>query len=181
MKEINLLANLRNEKRNALKGGLYRKTQITLAYNSNLIEGSTLTKEQTRFIFETNTIGFKDNDAVLVNDIIETVKHFKAFDSLLDIADIKLSQEQIKAFHKILKNDAGDIKKGYPVGEYKKYRNEVAGRKTTEPKFVVKEMSKLLSQYNKIGKVKLEDIVNFIKILNIFIRFRTATEGSDGL
>ncbi|MDR1522362.1 MAG: Fic family protein [Endomicrobium sp.] len=163
MKGINILANLRNEKRNVLKGGLYHKTQIALAYNSNRIEGSTLTEEQTRFIFETNTIGFKDNDAVLVNDIIETVNHFKVFDYLLDIADVKLSQEQIKTFHKILKNDAGDDKKGYPVGEYKKYRNEVAGRETTEPKFVIKEMAKLLSQYNRINKIKLEDIVKFHK------------------
>jgi len=160
---VNLLANLQSEKAVELKGGLYHKTQIALTYNSNRIEGSTLTEEQTRFIFETNTIGFKDNDAVNVNDIIETVNHFKAFDFMLDIADKPLSQEQIKNFHKILKNDTGDIKKGYPVGEYKKYRNEVGGRKTAEPKLVEKEMAALLSKYNAIKEIKLEDIIKFHK------------------
>jgi Fic family protein len=163
MSAINLIINLRKEKASNLKGGLYHKTQITMSYNSNRIEGSKLTEEQTRFIFETQTIGFKNEDALPVDDIIETVNHFKAFDYMLEIADKTLTEEDIKKFHKILKNDTSDDKKGYAVGGYKTLRNEVGGRETVPPRLVSRTMKELLAAYKKIKKPELEDIVKFHK------------------
>ncbi|MDR2067104.1 MAG: hypothetical protein LBP57_04660 [Endomicrobium sp.] len=139
-----ILENLRKEKSISLKGGLYHKTQISIAYNSNRIEGSTLTEEQTRFIFETKTIiGFKDGNAISVNDIIETVNHFKAFYFLLDIADEILCEAHIKELHRILKNDTFDSTKGYPIGEYKIYHNEVSGKETVLPLYLSTFLKKL--------------------------------------
>jgi Fic family protein len=158
-----VLENLRKEKSINLKGGLYHKTQISIAYNSNRIEGSTLSEEQTRFIFETKTIVFKDEDAISVNDIIETVNHFKAFDFLLDIADETLCKAHIKELHRILKNDTFDSTKGYPIGEYKIYRNEVSGKETVIPQHVPKKMKILLKKYNMLKKGSLENIATFHK------------------
>jgi len=116
-----LLAYFKEEKDAKRKGGLYHKTQVNLAYNSNRIEGSKLTEEQTRYIFETRTIGFKDQDAIPVDDIIETSNHFVAFDYLLDTIDDPLSNTIIKEFHKILKTGTSDAaKKWFKVGDWKK-------------------------------------------------------------
>lgn len=117
----NLLAHLTDEKQSKRKGGLYHKTQVNLAYNSNRIEGSKLTEEQTRYIFETRTVGFKDQEAVPVDDIIETSNHFVAFDYMIDTIDAPLSNEIIKEFHKILKGSTSDASKAwFAVGEWKK-------------------------------------------------------------
>lgn len=132
------------------KGGLYHKTQVQLAYNSNRIEGSKLTEEQTRYIFETRTIGFKDQEAVPVDDIIETTNHFVAFDHLLRTISQPLSQEIIREFHRILKTGTADAQKPYfNVGGYKQLANEVGGNETTRPEEVQRRMDELEEWYNK--------------------------------
>ena len=123
------------------KGGLYHKTQVQLAYNSNRIEGSKLTEDQTRYIFETRTIGFKDQEAVPVDDIIETTNHFVAFDHLLRTINEPLTEDLIKDFHRILKTGTADAQKAYfNVGDWKKLANEVGGHDTCRPADVEKEM-----------------------------------------
>lgn len=132
------------------KGGIYHKTQVQLAYNSNRIEGSKLTEEQTRLIFETRTIGFKDQEAVPVDDIIETTNHFVAFDYLLRTISSPLSQEIICEFHRILKSGTADAQKTYfNVGAYKKLANEVGGQETARPEEVQQRMNELEDWYNK--------------------------------
>lgn len=132
------------------KGGLYHKTQVQLAYNSNRIEGSKLTEEQTRYIFETRTIGFKDQEAVPVDDIIETTNHFVAFDHLLRTISQPLSQEIIREFHRIFKTGTADAQKPYfNVGGYKQLANEVGGNETTRPEEVQRRMDELEEWYNK--------------------------------
>ena len=144
-----LLSFLKDEKQTKRKGSLYHKTQVNLAYNSNKIEGSKLTEEQTRYIFETRTIGFKDQDAVPVDDIIETSNHFVAFDYLLDTIDKPLDKRRITRFHKILKNSTSDAQKSwFRVGEWKKLPNEVGGMATTLPQNVEKEINELNDWYN---------------------------------
>ena len=124
---------LREQKEMRLKGNLYHITQVNFAYNTNHIEGSTLTEEQTRYIYETNTLVLEDgNEQANVDDIIETANHFKLVDYMLDVADKKLSVDMIKEFHKILKTGTSDERKSwFNVGEYKKLENEVAGQATT--------------------------------------------------
>ena len=133
----NLTDYFKEEKQARRKGGLYHKTQVNLAYNSNRIEGSRLSEEQTRYIFETRTIGFKDEEAVPVDDIIETSNHFVAFDYLLDTVNEPLSNEIIKRFHSILKTGTSDAQKNwFAVGDWKKLANEVGGIETTRPENV---------------------------------------------
>jgi Fic family protein len=145
----NLKTYLLEEKQAKRKGGLYHKTQVNLAYNSNRIEGSKLTEEQTRYIFETRTIGFKDEEAVPVDDIIETSNHFVAFDYLLDSIDTPLLNDLIKEFHRIIKTSTSDATKPwFKVGDWKKLSNEVGGVKTTLPQDVDEEMNKLNDWYN---------------------------------
>jgi len=159
-----LLAHLREEKQAKRKGGLYHKTQVNLAYNSNRIEGSKLTEDQTRCIFETRTIGFKDNEAVPVDDIIETSNHFVAFDYLLDTADADkpLSNTIIKNLHRILKTSTADASKDwFTVGGWKKLPNEVGGTETTHPDDVEVDMRKLNAWYNSITAVTFETIVEY--------------------
>ena len=142
---------LTKEKQAKQKGGLYHKTQINFAYNSNRIEGSKLTEEQTRYIFETSTIGFKDEEAVPVDDIIETSNHFVAFDYLLDTLETALSNDLLKAFHRIIKTGTSDAAKSwFNVGEWKKRPNEVSGTKTALPKDVEIEINKLNDWYNLV-------------------------------
>jgi Fic family protein len=158
----NLTKYLSEEKQSKLKGGLYHKTQVNLAYNSNRIEGSKLTEEQTRYIFETRTIGFKDQEAVPVDDIIETSNHFVAFDNLIDTLDLSLSSQIIKNFHKILKAGTSDSAKEWiNVGEWKKLPNEVGGKETTLPQNVEKEMNLLNKHYNTLSKISFTDIVDY--------------------
>jgi len=158
----NLLTHLKEEKEARRKGGLYHKTQVSLAYNSNRIEGSKLTEEQTRYIFETRTIGFKDQEAVPVDDIIETSNHFVAFDYLLDTVDTALSNDIIKEFHRILKTSTSDAaKKWFKVGEWKTRPNEVGGIETSLPQNVETDMSQLNSWYNSLSEIMFEHIVDY--------------------
>ncbi|GHU54539.1 hypothetical protein FACS189411_01370 [Bacteroidia bacterium] len=157
-----LTACLLEEKQAKRKGGLYHKTQVNLAYNSNRIEGSRLTEEQTRYIFETRTIGFKDEEAVPVDDIIETSNHFVAFDYLLDTIDKPFSNEIVKEFHRILKAGTSDAAKSwYRVGNWKKLANEVGGIATSLPENVETEMNKLNDWYNKLSEIGFENIIEY--------------------
>ncbi len=144
------------------KGGLYHKTQVQLAYNSNRIEGSKLTEEQTRYIFETRTIGFKDQEAVPVDDIIETTNHFVAFDYLLRTIEEPLTEGIIKEFHRILKTGTADAQKSYfNVGDYKKLANEVGGRETSKPADVAKEMKSLQEWYHAQKDVTIHTLAEY--------------------
>ena len=144
------------------KGGLYHKTQVQLAYNSNRIEGSKLTEEQTRYIFETRTIGFKDQEAVPVDDIIETANHFVAFDYLLRTVGEPLTEELIKEFHRILKTGTADAQKPYfNVGDYKKLANEVGGHETCKPADVEKNMHLLNDWYSSLSDVTIRDLAEY--------------------
>ena len=156
-----LLATLREQKEMKLKGSIYHRTQIDLTYNSNHIEGSKLTHDQTRYIFETNTIGITD-EAINVDDIVETVNHFRCIDFVIDHAEDKLSESLIKQLHLILKSGTSDSKKEWlNVGDYKRLPNEVGGIDTCPPKEVHQKMRALLSEYNAIKRKTLEDILDF--------------------
>ena len=156
-----LLALLREEKKNRCSGGIYHKTQIDLTYNSNHIEGSRLTHDQTRYIFETNTIGV-ENEVLNVDDVIETVNHFRCIDMIIDYAKATLTEKFVKELHLILKSGTSDSRKEwFAVGEYKKKPNEVGGRETTLPEDVAKEMKVLLAEYNSKEEKTLEDIIDF--------------------
>ena len=160
-KKKTLLRILRAEKEMKLSGGIYHRIQIDLTYNSNHIEGSSLTHDETRYIFETNTIGIKDR-VVNVDDIVETSNHFRCIDSVIDNAEKALSENYIKELHFLLKTGTSDSRRDwFRVGEYKKLPNEVGGADTTAPEEVKREMSALLSIYNKKERVTLEDISEF--------------------
>ena len=162
-KEFPLLSRLREEKSSRLKGGIYHRTQIDLTYNSNHIEGSRLSHEQTRYIYETNTIGISD-ESVNVDDIVETVNHFRCIDYIIDHAQDKLTEGMIKEVHRILKTGTSDSRKSwFNVGEYKKFPNEVGGNQTCPPEKVHSMVSVLLKSYNSIKKKTLDDIIDFHK------------------
>lgn len=156
-----LLSVLREEKKQQRKGGIYNKVQVDLTYSSNHIEGSRLTHDQTRYIFETNTIGF-ENGAVNVDDVVETANHFRCIDMVIDNAMYTLSETFIKRLHLTLKNGTSDSRKDwFAVGEYKHIPNEVGGRDTTAPEEVDSEIFKLLSDYNAVSNHTLEQIIAF--------------------
>ncbi len=156
-----LLQILREQKAAKMTGGIYHKVQIDLTYNSNHMEGSRLTHDQTRYIFETNTIGF-ENESVNVDDVIETSNHFRCIDMVIDQAGNALSEKFIKELHFVLKTGTSDSRKDwFAVGEYKKLPNEVGGNDTTLPEDVADEMRKLLADYNALPSKTLEDIVAF--------------------
>lgn len=156
-----LLSTLKDEKKKQRKGGIYHKVQIDLTYNSNHIEGSRLTHDQTRYIFETNTIGF-ENGAVNVDDIVETANHFRCIDMVIDNAMQPLSEAFIKRLHFTLKNGTSDSRKDwFAVGEYKRVPNEVGGRDTAAPEEVATKIGALLDTYNATKKHPLEQIVAF--------------------
>lgn len=156
-----LLDTLRKEKQSGLHGGIYHKIQIELTYNSNHIEGSKLTHDQTRYIYETNTIGI-ENSAVNVDDIVETANHFKCIDMIIDNAGRKLNEHFIKQLHLTLKSGTSDSRKDwFAVGDYKKLPNEVGGRSTTAPEDVADEIKKLLFSYNKQEEKSLDDLLDF--------------------
>ena len=160
--KIDILAVLREQKEMKLKGNLYHNTQIVMTYNTNHIEGSTLSEEQTRYIFETNTLLTEKGTITNIDDIIETQSHFKLFDYMLDVADKKLTEKMIKEFHRMLKERSSDSKKEwFAVGEYKKLANEVGGLKTSSPKNVEKDMQKLLDWYNSLKEVTINEIIEF--------------------
>ena len=156
-----LLNVLREQKSSRLKGSIYHRTQIDLTYNSNHIEGSKLTHDQTRYIFETNTIGITDQ-AIRVDDILETVNHFRCIDYIIDYAEEKLTESLIKQLHVILKSGTSDSKKDwFMVGDYKRLPNEVGGMDTCPPNEVHQKMKVLLQEYNTIKQRTLEDILDF--------------------
>lgn len=160
-KKRTLLDILREEKSARLSGGIYHRVQIDLTYNSNHIEGSRLTHDETRYIFETNTIGLSDK-TVNVDDIIETSNHFRAIDFMLDNAHLPLSEKYIKEIHFLLKSGTSDSRLDwFLVGEYKKLPNEVGGIDTTAPESVAKEMAALISAYNEKSEKTFADIVAF--------------------
>ncbi len=156
-----LLNILKNEKQRKYSGGIYHKTQIELTYNSNHMEGSRLTHDQTRYIFETNTIGL-ENTVVNVDDVIETSNHFRCIDMIIEQGDASLTEKFIKELHNILKTGTSDARQDwFAVGDYKKRANEVAGRETTLPENVANQMKTLLQWYNGIANKTLEDILEF--------------------
>ena len=172
--ENNLLAFLKREKDSSLKGGIYHKIQIDLTYNSNHIEGSRLSHDQTRFIFETNTLGITD-DAVKVDDIIETVNHFRCIDLAIEGANTKLSESFIKQLHYILKTGTTDAQKSwFKVGDYKMIENEVGGSETVRPEDVASEMKALLADYNSKSEITFDDILDF------HVRFESIHPFQDG-
>lgn len=158
---LTLLDILREQKEEKYSGGIYHRTQIDLTYNSNHMEGSRLTRNQTRYIFETNTVGVED-EVLNVDDVIETVNHFRCIDLVIDHADDILSEKFIKELHLTLKNGTSDSRKDwFAVGEYKKIPNEVGGMDTALPEEVADKMKTLLKEYNVIKEKTLEDILDF--------------------
>ena len=169
-----LLKALREQKEARLKGGIYHRTQIDLTYNSNHIEGSRLTHEQTRYIFETNTIGIT-HEAVNVDDVMETVNHFRCIDYIIDHAEDKLTEGSIKHLHQLLKNGTSDSQKDwFSVGDYKRLPNEVGGMETCQPQDVHNEMQRLLKDYHA------RKIHTFNEILDFHVRFESIHPFQDG-
>ena len=170
----NLLERLRAEKKASVKGGIYHKIQIELTYNSNHIEGSKLTHDQTRYIFETNTIG-AENDALNVDDIIETANHFKCIDMVIDNATYRLTEKFIKELHFTLKSGTSDSRKDwFNVGKYKKLPNEVGGKETAKPEDTANKIKTILKDYNQKDEHTLEEIIDF------HYRFETIHPFQDG-
>jgi Fic family protein len=173
-REATLLDCLKREKDSALKGGIYHKIQIDLTYNSNHIEGSKLTHDQTRYIFETKTLGITDT-AVKVDDIVETVNHFRCIDLIIEGAHTKLSESFIKQLHFILKSGTTDSQKSwFRVGDYKQLENEVGGCETTKPADVATAIKTLLNDYNSKSKITFDDILDF------HVRFESIHPFQDG-
>ncbi|MBM6755329.1 Fic family protein [Collinsella tanakaei] len=155
-----LLEALREEKDSGMPGGIYHHIQIELTYNSNHIEGSRLSHEQTRFIFETNTLGV--TESVRVDDIVETANHFRCIDMVIDAANRRLSERMIKSLHAQLKQGTTDSRKSwFAVGDYKRLPNEAGGRETTPPEHVAWDMSRLIAAYEAKSVKTFEDIVAF--------------------
>jgi Fic family protein len=172
--KTSLLEHLQEEKSMRLKGGLYHTTQIKLAYNSNRIEGSKLSEEQTRYIFETNTLNVAPDETVNVDDIIETVNHFICFDYMLNTADKNLSEEMIKEFHRILKSNTSDSRKEwFKIGDYKTRPNVVGDLETTAPAAVSKAIADLLDSYHKTT-------IDFSALVDFHYRFEKIHPFQDG-
>lgn len=152
---------LQIEKKNAVSGGIYHKVQVDLTYNSNHMEGSRLTHDQTRYIFETNTIGMT-NGSMNVDDIVETANHFRCIDFVIENSKNILTESFIKELHRILKNSTSDSRLSwFAVGDYKKVPNEVGGRETTLPENVAFEMNRLIKNYNSTKSKTFEEILDF--------------------
>lgn len=155
-----LLQTLRDEKSIRMPGGLYHELQVRMTYNSNHIEGSKLSEDQTRLIFETNTVDV--GEGIPVDDIIETVNHFRAIDYVIDHAEDALTEDVIKQLHRILKQSTRDSALAwFTVGDYKKRANTVGGRETAKPKDVSARMQALLSDYEALETVSIDDIIRF--------------------
>ena len=155
-----LLERLREERASKISGGIYHKVQVELTYNSNHIEGSQLSREQTRLMFETATIG-AGNDALSVDDIIEASNHFRCIDYVIDHAQDPLTESFVKELHRMLKSSTTDASKDwFAVGEYKRLPNEVGGRSTTAPEDVAREMGQALAAYEARSAHGLEEIVS---------------------
>lgn len=155
-----LLQTLRDEKSVRLSGGLYHELQVRLTYNSNHIEGSQLSEDQTRFIFETNTLGAETG--LPVDDIIETANHFRGIDFVIDRAEQPLNEEIIKELHRILKQGTTESSlEWFAIGDYKRRPNMVGGRETAKPQDVARQMKQLLLRYESLNRVEFDDIVDF--------------------
>jgi len=160
-RSVTLLDILKEQKAGGYPGGIYHKTQIELTYSSNHMEGSRLTHEQTRYIFETSTI-HAENEVLNVNDVIETANHFRCIDRIIDNAKAPLTEAFIKELHMILKNGTSDSRKDwFAVGDYKKLPNEVGGMETALPEQVADRMKSLLAEYHAKEEKSFEDILNF--------------------
>ena len=160
-KQLTLLDVLQEEKTSQYSGGIYHKTQIDMTYNSNHMEGSRLTHDQTRYIFETNTIGV-ENEVLNVDDVIETVNHFRCIDMIIDHAKSALTEKFIKELHRTLKSGTSDSRKDwFTVGDYKKLPNEVGGMETVLPEEVAEKMKALLREYNAKSEKNFDDILDF--------------------
>ena len=160
-KQLSLLDVLQEEKTSQYSGGIYHKTQIDMTYNSNHMEGSRLTHDQTRYIFETNTIGV-ENEVLNVDDVIETVNHFRCIDMIIDHAKSALTEKFIKELHRTLKSGTSDSRKDwFAVGDYKKLPNEVGGMETVLPEEVAEKMKALLREYNAKSEKNFDDILDF--------------------
>ena len=169
-----LLAALREQKEIKLKGGIYHRTQIDLTYNSNHIEGSRLTKEQTRYIFETNTLGIT-TESTRIDDILETVNHFRCVDYVIDHATDKITEAHIKQLHLLLKTNTSDSQKSwFAVGDYKRLANAVGEEETAQPKEVHRQMKSLLAEYNAKKQIKFDDLLDF------HVRFERVHPFQDG-
>ncbi len=169
-----LLAALREQKETKLKGGIYHRTQIDLTYNSNHIEGSRLTKEQTRYIFETNTLGIT-TESTRIDDILETVNHFRCVDYVIDHATDKITEAHIKQLHLLLKANTSDSQKSwFAVGDYKRLANAVGEEETAQPKEVHRQMKSLLAEYNAKKQIKFDDLLGF------HVRFERVHPFQDG-
>ena len=156
-----VLEALREQKESKMKGGIYHRVQIDLTYNSNHIEGSRLTKEQTRYVFETNTLGVTTENT-RIDDIMETVNHFRCIDYVIDHATNKITETHIKQLHLILKTNTSDSQKSwFAVGDYKRLANAVGEEETTQPEEVHKKMKALLAAYHAIKKIQFDDILDF--------------------
>ena len=158
-----LLKALRFEKKNGIKGRIYHRLQIDLTYNSNHIEGSKLSHDETRYIFETRTIGIEDKNKIYkIDDIVETINHFECIDRVIDFCNYSLSENFIKELHKILKTGTSESRKSYfAIGDYKKLENEVGDIQTTPPNLVKLEINKLIDNYNKKEKHNFDEILDF--------------------
>lgn len=169
-----LLAALREQKETKLKGGIYHRTQIDLTYNSNHIEGSRLTKEQTRYIFETNTLGIT-TESTRIDDILETVNHFRCVDYVIDHATDKITEAHIKQLHLLLKTNTSDSQKSwFAVGDYKRLANAVGEEETAQPKEVHRQMKSLLAEYNAKKQIRFDDLLDF------HVRFERVHPFQDG-
>jgi Fic family protein len=156
-----LLTALREQKEAMMKGGIYHRIQIDLTYNSNHIEGSRLTKEQTRYIFETNTLGITTENT-RIDDIMETVNHFRCIDYVIDHATERITETHIKQLHLILKTNTSDSRKSwFAVGDYKRLANAVGEEETTQPEEVHPQMKSLLADYNSQKQVEFDDLLDF--------------------
>jgi Fic family protein len=156
-----LLKILKVEKKARIKGSIYQKIQIELTYNSNHMEGSRLTHDQTRYIYETNTVS-ADGSAMNVDDIIETANHFRCIDLIIDHAGDKLREKLILQLHATLKTGTSDSRKDwFSVGGYKRLPNEVGGRETTLPENVPAEINRLLTEYNSTQRKTLAELIDF--------------------
>ncbi|MBR2302772.1 MAG: Fic family protein [Clostridia bacterium] len=157
----NLLDILKEEKSSKISGGIYHKVQVDLTYNSNHIEGSRLSHDQTRYIFETNTIGV-ENDAIFVDDVVETANHFRCIDMVIVNAKKALTESFIKELHYVLKSGTTDSRKEwFAVGDYKRKPNQVGGNATTLPQNVAKEMKKIIVDYNDKKEKTFDDLLDF--------------------
>ena len=169
-----LLAALREQKEAKMKGGIYHRIQIDMTYNSNHIEGSRLTKEQTRYIFETNTLGIT-TEITNVDDIMETVNHFRCIDYVIDHATDKITETHVKQLHLLLKTNTSDSRKSwFAVGDYKRLANAVREEETVQPKDVHSKMKSLLAEYNSKKKASFDDL------LDVHVQFEHIHPFQDG-